>query len=92
MLILTICSELINNIYHHAGSGSLMISVENQNVVMIAKDSGTGYKDINLIIKEGYSTKNSLGIGLPGIIRMSDDFEATSNKNGVEIRISKKIS
>lgn len=90
--ILTICSELINNIYIHAGKGMLHISTDEGKVLLVAKDHGPGFSDIDKIIKEGYSTKSSLGIGIPAIIRMSDDLEAKSNKNGVEIRITKVLS
>ena len=33
---------------------------------------------IDLALRDGYSTKNSLGLGLPGARRLMDDFDLAS--------------
>jgi len=91
METLTVCSELVNNIRNHAGQGSLVINKGEGEIVLIAKDSGKGFKNTRLIIKEGYSTAGSLGIGIPAIIRFSDELNMVSNAKGVEIRIKKAL-
>jgi len=37
-------------------------------------DNGPGIKDIELAMKDGYSTGKSLGLGLPGTKRLVNEF------------------
>lgn len=75
-------SELATNLIHHAHGG--VISIEHveedgrQGIKVISEDSGPGISDINLAMTEGYSTGGTLGSGLPGVKRMMDEFEITS--------------
>jgi len=45
---------------------------------IIARDQGPGIPDIELAMRDGYSTGKSLGLGLPGARRVMDDFELVS--------------
>ena len=45
---------------------------------IIARDDGPGIPDVELAMRDGYSTGKSLGLGLPGARRIVDDFEISS--------------
>jgi serine/threonine-protein kinase RsbT len=45
---------------------------------VVARDEGAGIPDIERAMRDGYSTGNSLGLGLPGARRLMDDFEIMS--------------
>jgi serine/threonine-protein kinase RsbT len=38
-----------------------------------ARDRGPGIADVELALRDGYSTGNSLGLGLPGSRRLMDE-------------------
>jgi len=40
--------------------------------------TGPGIPDIRQALRDGYSTSGSLGLGLPGVRRLMDEFEITS--------------
>ena len=42
---------------------------------IVARDQGPGIVDLETAMRDGYSTKNSLGLGLPGARRLMDGFE-----------------
>ena len=74
--------ELTRNILAHAGKGELLLeSIEQDDrrgIVVEARDKGPGIPDITLAMRDGYSTANTLGAGLPGVKRLMDTFEITS--------------
>jgi serine/threonine-protein kinase RsbT len=43
------------------------------------RDSGPGIEDIERVLKGGYSTARSLGLGLSGSRRLVDDFSIESS-------------
>jgi serine/threonine-protein kinase RsbT len=81
-LIATAISELARNILTYAGEGEIVLELEERNgrrgLVVIARDSGPGIVDTELALQDGYSTSRSLGIGLPGVRRLMDEFELSS--------------
>lgn len=81
-LIATAISELARNIIMYAKQGEITVcpvySQEKQGIVVIARDNGPGIADIRQILQEGYSTSRSLGLGLPGVRRLMDEFEIES--------------
>jgi serine/threonine-protein kinase RsbT len=89
--IQTIVSELIYNIQKYTPNGVLQITTKKNIVDIVALDTGGGIKNINNAFLEGYSTGGSLGLGLPAIIRMSDEFEAHTSKSGTNIYIKKRL-
>jgi len=44
-------------------------------ITIIAQDEGPGIANPDLAMRDGYSTGNSLGLGLPGARRLVDEFE-----------------
>ncbi|HEX2736090.1 MAG TPA: anti-sigma regulatory factor [Polyangiaceae bacterium] len=81
-LLATAISEVARNIVNYAGIGTIVLSsVEDQGrsgIMIVAQDHGPGIADIELAMRDGFSTGNSLGVGLPGTKRLVDDFELTS--------------
>jgi len=90
-LIATAISELARNILLYAKTGEMTLGVMKDNgregIVVIANDSGPGINDIPRAMQMGYSTSNSLGLGLPGVRRLMDEFEIVS-KNGQGTRVT----
>jgi len=87
--IQTVISELIFNIHKYAPKGNIDISKIENTIKIVASDVGSGIKDIHKAFLEGYSSGNTLGLGLPAIIRLSDDFHAQTSDNGTIISIVK---
>jgi serine/threonine-protein kinase RsbT len=57
---------------------------------LIFIDKGPGIKDIDLAMKDGYSTGKSMGLGLPGAKRLVNFFEIKSEPGiGTTITIIK---
>ena len=81
-LIATAISELARNIVSYAGRGEIVMSVgRNSNrtgIIIVASDSGPGISDLTLALRDGFSTSGSLGIGLPGVRRLMDEFNIDS--------------
>ncbi len=81
-LIATAISELARNIVQYAGTGEITVRLTEdhikQGVVIVARDKGPGISDIKKALQDGYSTSGSLGLGLPGVRRLMDEFEIIS--------------
>ena len=93
-LIATAISELARNIVSYARRGEIRIrSTENSDhpgIVIVACDDGPGIRDIRLAMRDGFSTSGSLGLGLPGVRRLMDDFEIVSEEGKGTIVTVKK--
>jgi serine/threonine-protein kinase RsbT len=81
--IATAISEVARNIIVYARSGEIVLRNAPRNggkpgIEVVARDEGPGIPDIELAMQNGYSTANSLGLGLPGAKRMMDEFEIVS--------------
>lgn len=78
VLIATIVSELGSNMVKYVGRGTLRICrAERMHAVDVdiwAEDQGQGIEDIERAMTDRFSTGGTLGLGLPGVKRMSDDF------------------
>jgi len=81
-LVATAISELARNIVSYASKGQITIKMVNglnrQGIAVIASDNGPGIPDIRQAMRDGFSTSGSLGLGLPGVRRLMDEFEITS--------------
>jgi len=87
----TAVTELASNLFFHASNGgSITLSViDEENGVgirVVSQDDGPGIPDVPLAMQEGYTTRSSMGGGLPGAERLMDEFEITS-KVGAGTRI-----
>jgi serine/threonine-protein kinase RsbT len=80
-LIALAISELARNIVVYAQRGEIVIGTplgERRGIEIVARDQGPGIQDIELALRDGYSTAKSLGLGLPGARRVMDEFEIDS--------------
>lgn len=81
-LIATAISELARNIVSYARRGEITLKIVDgpgrQGISVIASDDGPGIPDIRQALRDGFSTSGSLGLGLPGVRRLMDEFEITS--------------
>ena len=81
-MIATAVSELANNIIKYAGRGEILmdriIAGSRVGMEVIARDQGPGIEDIQIAMEDHYSSGGTLGLGLPGVKRMMDEFELTS--------------
>jgi serine/threonine-protein kinase RsbT len=81
-LIATAISELARNIVAYARKGEIILQPTNSSnrlgVTVTASDEGPGIPDIHQAMRDGFSTSGSLGLGLPGVRRLMDDFEIVS--------------
>ena len=81
-LIATAISEVARNIIEYAGAGEVVLEAVDsggrRGIVVIARDNGPGIAEPALAMRDGYSTGNSLGMGLPGAKRLMDELALTS--------------
>jgi serine/threonine-protein kinase RsbT len=82
-LIATAISEVARNIVVHVGRGEIVLrpfeDADRYGVVVIATDAGPGIRDVEAAIRDDYSGRSGLGLGLPGARRLMDDFEIASD-------------
>jgi serine/threonine-protein kinase RsbT len=93
-LLATAISELARNIIRYAKHGEILIapvqSGDRVGIAVVARDSGPGIANTSLAMQDGYSTSGGLGMGLPGVKRMMDEFHLVSDtNNGTTVTIKK---
>jgi serine/threonine-protein kinase RsbT len=80
--LVTAASELARNVLRYAGQGRMILEVlaynDRRGVRVTFEDNGPGIEDVELALRDGYSTGDSLGIGLPGAKRLVDDLTIDS--------------
>ena len=80
--IVTAASELARNTLDHGGGGTVRLEALNsearRGVRLTFEDRGPGIPDIELALKDGYTTGGGLGLGLSGARRLSNEFEIFS--------------
>jgi anti-sigma regulatory factor (Ser/Thr protein kinase) len=74
VLICTVVSELGTNILKFAGKGTVslarVVDDGHDAIQVVAKDNGPGIPDVELAMRDGYSTVQTLGLGLPAVRRI----------------------
>jgi serine/threonine-protein kinase RsbT len=80
--VVTASSELARNTLDYGGGGTVRIEVvENDRrsgIRLVFEDQGPGIPDVDLALKDGYTTGNGMGLGLSGAKRLSHEFEISS--------------
>src|ERR1700746_3370075 len=82
-LIATAISELARNIVSYANQGTVTLKPRNgangvRGLTIIAANSGPGIADLDQALRDGYSSSGGLGLGLPGVKRLVDEFAIES--------------
>lgn len=92
--LVTAASELARNAIVHGGGGSVTIEAFEADVgcklQLIFEDAGPGLPDVELALRDGYTTGGGLGLGLGGSRRLVHEFElATRPGEGTRVRIAR---
>jgi serine/threonine-protein kinase RsbT len=93
-LIATAISELARNIVSYARNGEIILKdIQGSNrvgIAVTATDDGPGIPDVSQALRDGFSTSGSLGLGLPGVRRLMDEFEIVSKPGqGTKVGVKK---
>ena len=89
----TAASELARNLLVHGGGGTMtMREIQRDGkpgLQLDFEDQGPGIADVSLALRDGYTTANSLGLGLGGAKRLVHEFEIISRPGpGTHVRIA----
>jgi serine/threonine-protein kinase RsbT len=80
--IVTAASELARNTVLYGGGGTVRFQALNdgprRGLRLVFEDKGPGIADLQLALKDGYSTGTGLGLGLSGAKRLMSEFEIES--------------
>lgn len=92
----TVASELARNIVKYALEGTLRLEVHRfpdfTDVRIEAADHGPGIESVEEALKDGFSSSGTLGMGLPGVRRLTDSMEIESTPGvGTRVRISRRV-
>ncbi len=78
------------NMIIHSHGGVMSVEISPDAIALCCEDTGPGIADIDMAMREGYSTASSdvrmmgfgAGMGLPNMKKNSDDFSIRSDTNG----------
>ena len=95
-MIATAVSELARNILKYAHSGEVQLrQVEGRRgrgIEIEAVDQGPGIADLEAAMRDHFSSGGTLGLGLPGVRRMMDEFSLASTPGeGTHVTVVKWI-
>lgn len=94
-LIALAIGELARNIVTYAKNGEIRLKIitggaARRGIRVIAHDDGPGIEDVDQALRDGFSTSGGLGLGLPGVRRLFDEFQIESAQNhGTTVTITK---
>jgi len=93
-LIATAISELARNIVSYARNGKIVLrriqGSSRVGILVVASDKGPGITDVRQALRDGFSTSGSLGLGLPGVRRLMDEFGISSQPGqGTTVTVKK---
>jgi len=92
--IVTAASELARNTIDHGGGGTVRLQSLRDGgrtgLKLTFEDKGPGISDLNLALKDGYTTGGGLGLGLSGAKRLSNEFNIESRPGeGTRVMITR---
>ena len=89
--LVTAASELGRNILNYGGGGEMqMVRLAEGNrtgLKLVFIDQGPGIPDVELALKDGYTTGGGMGLGLGGAKRLSNEFQIET-KVGAGTRVT----
>ncbi len=92
-LVATAVSEVCRNIVRFAGRGEVVVELldaPRPGLRVIARDAGPGIPNVERALQDGFSTYGGLGLGLPGVRRLMDDFAVVSETgHGTTVTMTK---
>jgi serine/threonine-protein kinase RsbT len=92
--IVTAASELARNVLVHGGGGSVRLESLSEGtrrgLRLVFEDQGPGIADIELALRDGYTTGGGLGLGLGGSKRLVNEFDIVSRVGeGTRVTVTK---
>lgn len=89
--------ELARNILAHAQHGEVLLAPvehgDQRGICVEARDCGPGIENIDMALRDGWSTTKTLGAGLPGVRRLMDEFAIESTPGlGTRVRATKWLT
>lgn len=92
-VIATAVSEVCRNIVRFAGSGEVVVELVDgprRGIQIVARDGGPGIPDVDGALTDGFSSYGGLGLGLPGVRRLMDEFAIASEPgHGTTVTMTK---
>lgn len=87
------------NMIIHSYGGEMTLKIDADAIQIDCIDSGPGIEDIEMAMKEGFSTASpdiqlmgfGAGMGLPNIKKNSDEMEIRSDSNGTHLHLKFNI-
>ena len=77
--LVTAASELGRNILNYGGGGEMQMlrlaDGHRMGLKLVFIDQGPGIPDVELALKDGYTTGGGMGLGLGGAKRLSNEFD-----------------
>lgn len=81
--VVTAASEIARNTLDYGGGGTVKLEAlqegNRRGLQLTFEDSGPGIPDIDLALKDGYTTGKGLGMGLSGTKRLMNEFNIVSH-------------
>jgi serine/threonine-protein kinase RsbT len=92
--MVTAASELARNTVDYGGGGTVTVEILNdvsrRGLRLTFEDQGPGIPDIQLALKDGWTSGSGLGLGLSGAKRLVNDFHLESKVGeGTKISITR---
>ena len=92
--LITAASELARNTLVHGGGGEAVLEELKEGgragIRILFRDQGPGIPDLDLALRDGYTTGGGLGLGLSGSRRLVNDFDLQSAPGeGTRVTITK---
>lgn len=91
--VATTVSELATNVIKYAFSGEVWIEhlfqSGREGIKLTIIDRGPGIADLQSALQEHFSTGQSLGLGLPGVQRLMDEFAVETSTEGTRVTVIK---
>jgi len=91
--VVTAASELARNTLIHGQGGAMELTQLNGprvGIRLIFEDKGPGIPDIQLALRDGFTTGSGLGLGLGGAKRLVNEFEVISRvSEGTKVTVTR---
>ena len=91
--IVTAASELARNTLDYGRGGDVDVEIVRNGVRtglrLTFVDQGPGIPDIELALRDGYTSGHGLGLGLGGARRLSNEFSIDSSPAGTRVTITR---
>ena len=93
--IVTAASEIARNTVTYGRGGTVRLEMltgerERRGLRLVFEDQGPGIENIDLALRDGYTTGGGLGLGLGGAKRLCNDFSIESSPGkGTRITLTK---